>query len=87
MNPFSNRAVPLSGPATDALPVTPNDDSDLPHFALGLYVETGGMISVITIAGQTRSIKLPDYAILPLGIRRVRSTGTTATGIHAMVLA
>lgn len=87
MNPFANRAPSLSGPATDALPVTPSDGGDLPVVAVGLYVETGGAISLITAAGETRSLMVADFSLLPLGIRRVRATGTTATGIHAMVLA
>jgi hypothetical protein len=87
MNPFANRAPSLSGPATDALPVTPEDSADLPYVALGLYVETGGEISLVTVAGETRSIVVADFSILPVGVRRVRATGTTATGIHALVLA
>ncbi|WP_439560488.1 spike base protein, RCAP_Rcc01079 family [Roseinatronobacter sp.] len=87
MNPFANRTGSLSGPATDALPVTPDDATDLPHIALALYVETGGEISVDTVRGETRSLIVADFAILPIGVRRVRATGTTASGIHALVLA
>jgi hypothetical protein len=28
-----------------------------------------------------------DFAILPIGVRRVNAGGTTAIGIHALVLA
>ena len=87
MNPFANRTLSLSGPATDAMPVTPDDDTDLAQVAIGLYVETGGTISVITAAGKTRSLAVADFSILPLGVRRVRATGTTAVGLHALVLA
>ena len=87
MNPFTHRARSVSGPATDALPVTPDDANDLPMVAIGLYVETGGTVVLDTVAGETRSIAVADFSILPLGTRRVRDTGTTATGIHALVLA
>ncbi|MCC5983382.1 MAG: hypothetical protein JJU42_03350 [Rhodobacteraceae bacterium] len=87
MNPFANRAGSLSGPATDALPVTPSDSTDLPHIALGVYVETGGALSIDTVNGDTRSLMVADFTILPIGVRRVRATGTTASGIHALVLA
>ena len=87
MNPFKNRAHALSGPATDALPVIPDDANDLPHVAIGLYVVTGGTVSMITAAGETREIDVADFSILPVGTRRVRATGTTAQGIHALVLA
>ncbi|MGY6704789.1 spike base protein, RCAP_Rcc01079 family [Roseinatronobacter sp.] len=87
MNPFANRTGSLSGPATDALPITPDDTTDLSHVALGLYVETGGTISIDTVEGATRSLTVADFSILPVGVRRVRATGTTASGIHALVLA
>ena len=87
MNPFQSRTPALSGPATDALPVTPDDSADLPNVAIGLYVESAGTVVVDTASGQTRTIEMADFAILPLGIRRVRATGTTAAGLHALVLA
>jgi len=87
MDPFKNRVASLSGPARDALPVTPNDATDLPRVALGLYVETGGSLSIVTVAGETRGLNVADFSILPVGVRRVRATGTTATGIHALVSA
>lgn len=87
MNPFANRAGSLSGPAIDALPVTPNDAADLPQVALGLYIETGGTIRIDTVKGDTRTLIVADFVILPVGVRRVRSIGTTASGIHALVSA
>ncbi len=87
MNPFSHRSAALSGPATDALPVTPSDSVDLAHVAIALYVETGGTLDIVTVAGNTRSLSVLDHSILPLGVRRVNATGTTASGIHALVLA
>lgn len=87
MNPFAHRARSIHGPASDAVPVTPDDAADLTMIAIALYVETGGVIVVDTVAGETRTIAVADFSILPLGVRRVRATGTTANGIHAMVLA
>lgn len=87
MNPFAHRARSIHGPATDALPVTPDDATDLPMVAIALYIETGGTVVLDTVAGETRTISVADFSILPLGTSRVRSTGTTAAGIHALVLA
>jgi hypothetical protein len=87
MNPFANRALSLSGPATDIIPVTPDDGVDLAIVASALYVETGGAISVVTARGQQRLVEVADFAVLPVGVARVRATGTTATGIHALVVA
>ena len=85
-NPFASRLVPLSGPARDLMPVTPTDGTDLSTTAVSLYVETGGTLSLITEAGEARDVTVPDFMVLPLGVRRVNATGTTATGIHALVI-
>lgn len=87
MNPFENRIAALSGPATDAIPVTPDDSTDLPHVAIGLYIENAGLLSVLTVTGETRILSVAGFSILPVGVRRVNATGTTASGIHALVLA
>jgi len=86
-NPFENRVSSLSGPATDIVPVVPNDGAELSEVAIALYVEIGGTVSVVTVRGNTRSIVVSDQSILPVGVRQVNATGTTATGIHAMVIA
>ena len=87
MDPFTDRARSIHGPATDALPVSPYDATDLTHVAIALYVEPGGAVVIDTVAGQTRSVTVADFSILPLGVTRVHATGTTAAGIHALVLA
>lgn len=84
-DPFHNRTLSLSGPARDMVPVTPSDASDLPSVALALYVETGGAVSFVSVAGHTRTVELGDFFFLPVGVRRVLASGTTASGIHAMV--
>ncbi len=86
-NPFTNRVSSLSGPARDIAPVTPSDTTDLPDAAIGLYVEMGGTVVFTTVRGQTRTVDVADFSILPVGVLRVHTTGTTAAGIHAMVLA
>lgn len=86
MDPFANRVSAISGPATDAVPVTPDDTNDLADVALALYIETGGIVVLDTVDGNTRTIVAADFMILPLGTRRVRATGTTALGIHALTI-
>ena len=41
---------------------------------------------LVSERGQTRTLSVADFSILPLGARRVRATGTTAAGIHALVI-
>lgn len=86
MNPFENRALSLNGPATDIVPVTPSDSVDLPDVAPALYVETGGLVAIITVAGTARLVRVADFSVLAVGVRRINATGTTATGIHALVV-
>lgn len=86
-NPFDTRALSLNGPATDLVPVVPNDAADLADVAVALFVETGGSVSVVTARGFARLVRVSDFSILPVGIRRVNQTGTTALNIHAMIIA
>ena len=87
-NPFQNRVPNLSGPATDIVPVSPSDAADLETVALALYVETGGDVVIKAVnGGAARTVTVADFSVLPVGVARVYATGTTATGIHAMVLA
>ncbi len=85
-NPFENRALSLDGPAKDIQPVTPSDSVDLNSVATALYVETGGDLSIVTVDGQSRNVAVADFSFLPVGVRRVNATGTTAIGIHALVI-
>jgi len=85
-NPFSTRATTLTGPAHDYLPVTPDDATDLSEIAVSLYAETGGTVTFDSVRGVTRTVRVPDHGWVLCGLRRVRATGTTATGLHAMVV-
>ena len=82
-DPFKNRAPSLSGPATDLAPVTPSDSVNFASVAVALYVENAGTLSIETQQNETRTVAVGNFAILPVGVRRVNDTGTTATGIHA----
>lgn len=77
----------MAGIASGAFAVTPNDGTDLPSVAYGLYIGTGGTLKVDTAnEGQgetTVSFAAVAAGVLPLKVRRVWATGTTATGIVA----
>lgn len=85
-NPFRGRALSLQGPATDMIPVVPSDTIDISDSAIALYVETGGTLRVTTVVNTVRDLAVTDFSFMPLGVLRVHATGTTATGLHAMVL-
>lgn len=85
-NPFTRRTMSLSGPATDIVPVVPSDSANLADIALALYIETGGALTIEPVQGSVRTVQVADFSILPVGVKRVHATGTTALGIHALVL-
>jgi hypothetical protein len=64
-------------------PVTPDDGVDLPVEAYALCVAVGGALAVDRLDGQTVTITVPA-GVIPIVVQRVRSTGTTATGITAL---
>jgi len=86
-DPFDDRMPSTSGPAADILPVTPADGVELPQVAAALYVETGGALSFVTANEEIRTVVVGDLTLLPVRARQVRATGTTASGIHALVIA
>lgn len=86
-NPFASGEIPPHGAARDYVPVTPNDDTNLDKIAMALFVETGGAVAFIPVGNPdvTRTVTVPDNGWILCGAFRVKSTGTTATGIHALV--
>jgi len=77
----------LESPAGRAFAVTPDDSADLSIVSRALYVGGTGNISVI-LFGDTTAVLFVGVAkgmILPIRAKRVRSTGTTATDIVALL--
>lgn len=79
-NPFDSNGGNLTGFARDVVPITPNDSTDLTNVLLAITCKgTAGNVVVITAKGNTRTYPITVGEILPVGISRVLSTGTTAT--------
>ncbi len=85
-NPFDTRAASLQDPARSMYAITPDDAADLPYVATALYTETAGTVAFVSVAGDTCTVAVGDYSILPVGVRRVLATGTTALGLHAFMV-
>ncbi|MEL6264645.1 MAG: hypothetical protein AAFR52_03205 [Pseudomonadota bacterium] len=85
-DPFLNRATSVTGPGIDYMPVLPADGVDLETVAVALYVQSGGAVSFTSVKGEARSVVVPDYGYILCGVRRVNLSGTTASGIHAIVV-
>lgn len=86
-NPFKGVGSQLNGLTNDLLPVTPANGTDLAGgtVAIGLYITGGGDVTFHNVQGVSRTVTVPDNFYLVCGVRRVLATGTTATGIHALV--
>jgi hypothetical protein len=64
--------------------VTPSDGADLPGgVTRGLLVAAEGDVAVTYANGQSDTIFLTAGMFHPVAVARVKSTGTTATGIKA----
>lgn len=64
--------------------ITPNDNTDLAHVTRAISVAGVGALVVDDADGNTVTIPsgaLAAGAMHPVAVRRVRATGTTATGI------
>jgi len=68
-------------PAARMIAVTPNDDADLPIEVDALYIGVGGVVRVRNESGDDVAFDVMDGQILPISIKRVMATNTTATGI------
>jgi hypothetical protein len=90
INPFRGNRDFTPGSPRDYIPVTPSDTVDLQDsdgktvVVIGLFIETGGVLVVETEAKQDRTVNVPDNFYFIGGVRKVRSTNTTASGIHAL---
>lgn len=72
-------------PGQGSVTVTPSDSVDLAIPAASLYVTVAGDVAFIGADGETDTWTVPANFIIPIAIKRVKATGTTATGIHAIV--
>lgn len=87
MAPIDEFAQPqkLESPAYSAVPVTPDDSNDLTYLTRGVYIGGTGNLAVIMAGGQTVTFNgAVAGTILPIAVKRVLASGTTATGVVAI---
>lgn len=69
-------------PASQCFAVIPSDGGDLPLLTKGIYIGTGGDVTLAPAAGSDVTFRnVPSGAILDVRTRAVRATGTTASNI------
>lgn len=72
-------------PAEYAVEVAPSDSTDLTRTCRALYIGVAGSVVVNMPDGGTVTFAgLQAGTVLPVRVRRVRATGTTATSIVAL---
>lgn len=79
---YAHTTPGLSSPAIDGSMIVPSDATDLAHVTRALYVGSGGEIAAQLASGSVVTLSaVPGGALLPLRVRRVMSTGTSASGL------
>jgi hypothetical protein len=73
----------LDDPLIGGANVTPSNTEDLGFTSRMLYIETGGTLALVMKNGDELTITVPDSMLLPFRVKRVKATGTSATGISA----
>lgn len=83
---FQTLSPGLEAPASDGFAITPHDTNALPEVTRALYVGGAGAISVILASGTSLTLSgIAGGTILPLRLRQVKATGTTATALVGLV--
>ncbi|APX88895.1 hypothetical protein BV394_03420 [Brevirhabdus pacifica] len=83
---YSSTFANLSSPAIDAFAITPDDATDLPEITRALYIGIGGDLSVVTKeGGSVTLVNLLAGTVLPIRVRAVRATGSTAQSVVGLV--
>lgn len=74
------------GPARAIVSVTPADATDLPKGTCrGFHVNVAGNVSIDDCFGNSAVVLTVAAGVpIPYAAKRIRSTGTTATGIFAL---
>lgn len=87
-NPFNTLSTNPTGLVRKWVEVTPNDSTDnvgSGNVAIGLYIEGAGDVAFNDIDGDAVTVAVPANFYLVGSVTRVLSTGTTATGIFALI--
>ncbi|ODT76277.1 spike base protein, RCAP_Rcc01079 family [Devosia sp.] len=76
----------LESPAQHGFAATPSNSADLPEVTRALYVGGAGAVAVILASGAELSFAgVASGTILPLRVRRLKASGTTASNVVGLV--
>jgi hypothetical protein len=71
-------------PARRFFAITPHNTNDLPGVVRGLILAVGGVVVVLDEGDNEHTLTLPA-GLAPIIVKRVKATGTTATGITGLI--
>jgi len=83
-DPFANRMRSPNDPAATIFDITPDDGADLAQSTTAFNVITPGTVRVTTMDGSIGTISMNPGHVLPIRVKRVWQSGTTATGITGL---
>lgn len=84
-DPWGTAQPQLHSPAEHAASVTPHDSTELTNYTTALYVGGEGDLKVTTVNDEAVTFSdVPVGTIIPVRVKLVWSTGTTATNILAL---
>lgn len=85
-NRFAGNESGMNGVALDGVAITPSDTVDLTAYARALYIGGAGDVVVVTPAGTVLTFKGAVVgSTLPVAVRRVNNTSTTATNLVGLL--
>lgn len=85
LNPFHFYSKSASGPALSSFPITPADGTDLETDIRAITLNAGGTLSWVSTDNTVQTTAALPPGTYPLLARRIRATGTTATGLTGWV--
>ena len=74
-----------SDPGTGSRSVTPSDDANLTTIARALYITGAGDVRFLGEDNEEDTWTVPANFVMPIMVRKVFATGTTATDIKALI--
>lgn len=87
---YAGRRSRVDDPARGGIAVTPNDTTDLVRSSRAIWVGAGGDVTVEMVRQLDKAnpvtLTIPGVlggSLLPIRVRKVLATGTTASGIVA----
>lgn len=81
---FDMHSSGLESPASYLAEVTPTDTADLAMASRGINVAQSGAVRVTTIEDTTATLTVAAGIVMPVRVKKIWATGTTATGIVVM---